>query len=484
MADPKQQIIVIGAGWAGLACAVKLAQQQHQVMLVEAAPNAGGRARGINANGMMIDNGQHLLMGAYHATQNLLHSIGVDLQQVFVRSPLQLQLFINEAGTAICNRTGIAKGKFVQFKLPQLPKPWNLFAGSLQTKGLTLTDKYSLAKAFFSLSSKNFMLAQDVTIQQALQAMHQSTNVINKFWRPIAKAVMSTALEIASANVFFQVIKDTFYGNKQATDWLLPKLTLSEVLPKPAINFLQHHGAQLSFNNRVLAVQYNHKNEFEIYCSKGQYTADKVVLATPPWVSAELLKTSALISDTTTQIKQHMLNLSANLAQFSFEPITTIYFYLSERVNLPFPILGLLNGPGEWLFDKTLLDDSRDSINNGANLNSGANLSVSSGTNSNIGSILSVVITGKVTLDKKRLITQTFQQINEICPQARAYHYVKVICEKKAAFTCSPDINVLRPSNLTLLPNLYLAGDYTQTGYPATLESAVKSGMSCAEVMH
>jgi squalene-associated FAD-dependent desaturase len=430
----KNNAIVVGAGWAGLATALTLAQKGVKVTLLEAAPQAGGRARSVFFPPDQVDNGQHLLLGAYHHTLSLLASIGVPEQSVFMRTPLRLLL-----------KTSSTE---FDFKAKNLFSPFNVILGILTSKGLLRRERMAALRFCRAIQAINFELEQDISVETLLLQYKQSPSLINQLWAPIALAALSTPIHQASAQIFLKVLKDSFRDSRQNSNYLFPILDLSQVFPKPILQFLTQQGSEIRYNQRVEKLLIDQDRCIGVQTSEGNWLGNTTVLATPPNTTAELLKVSARLSETQQQ-----------LSNLRYQPITTVYFRFKDPVNLPYPMMGVINGISQWIFDRSFANQPH---------------------------LMSIVISGQgphSQLDKISLIALLIQEIKMLYPHLNAPIASKVICEKKAAFSCDVGINQHRPSSNTSLEGLFLAGDYTQTGYPSTLEGAVQSGIHTAELV-
>ena len=425
----KYASIVIGAGWSGLACAVQLAKNQHHITLIEAAPQPGGRARGIQLEHEYIDNGQHILIGAYTSTIKLLDFLGIKEEKVFLKKRLELLL---------------QASYLVKMKLPRLPAPWHFVVGLFLSTGLTISEKISIFVFCIKLVKRQFKFFPDCTLQKAFFLLNHPAELFRRFWEPIALATMSTPIDTASANVFFKVLQDSFNYSSYHSDYLFPKVSLNTLFIDPAIRYLQSKSCCMMFGSRIKKIIFKKNRCIGVEYKNDIKYADQVVLAIPPWAASHLL------------IHPLLWSLSKQLEQFTYEIITTVYLVFEIPPNLPSAMLCLLNGPGQWIFDRTFAKQEK---------------------------IISVVITGDLYKieSKANLAKLVYAQLRQNFSKLPKLQLFKVIREKKAAFSCTPWQQILRPHNTTPISNLFLVGDYTNTGYPATLEGAIRSGLLCAK---
>ena len=428
---PQPATVVVGAGLAGLACAIMLQQAGHNITIIEATSNSGGRARTIRFGDSLVDNGQHILIGAYSETLKLIELLKISASTVLTKMPLCLRLINSQDNMTL--------------SLPNIASPLHLLGGLYCAKGLTCSEKLSITRLFVKLYRINFSLPEDMTVLSALQQLSQQKSLLEKFWQPIALAALSTPIAIASANVFFRVLQDTFTGKASNANWLFPCQDLGKLLPEPALNFLIANNAAIIFDQAITSLSYQGNRCIDVVSkTKRKWQADNIVLATPAWMSAKLLATSSSNAP-----------LAADLTALEYTMITTIYFLFAQPIALEYPLLGLLDGPLQWLFDRRIAAQPH---------------------------ILSAIITGN---DQNQWTHATLQQaaIKQLArhlPNMPKIIDIKIIREQKAAFSCTPQAQKLRPQNTTNIKNLFLAGDYTHSNYPATIEGAIRSGIACA----
>lgn len=423
-------VIVVGAGWAGLSCAYELAKAKQRVILIEAAPQIGGRARSIKFQDYLIDNGQHIGLGAYHTLRSIIRELGLDERQLFKILPLEI-VTMGDQG--------------LHLKLPNLPVPFNLLAGIISTKKVAWAKKLSMLKFAYKLHASNFKLAADCTVLEFLQNYHQSNELISNIWEPIALASMSTRIDKASAQIFCNVLRQSFGNTSSDSNWYLPAVDLSNLLPNYIATYLQQTGNEIIKQQPIKALHFADERSVQVFSSNQSWHANHVVLALSPWQTVKILSAHHNLQDTCTALQQ-----------INYEPITTIYFQFPRAVQLPYPMLGIQNSICQWIFDRSFASQP---------------------------DILSVVITGPTDIkfaDHHTLTTHILQEILKHFPHLPTPIASKVICEKRAAFTCDVASQKLRPQARTAVKNLWLSGDYLQNGLPATLEGALLSGKQTA----
>jgi predicted NAD/FAD-binding protein len=224
-------VAVVGGGWAGLACAVKLAEAGRPVHLYEAAKHLGGRARRVDWNGIAIDNGQHLMVGAYRETLGLIGMLGT--QAFLERRPLELRV------------------PGFHLRLPRLPAPLNLAAGLVFARGLHWRDKLAAARLMHYLKERAFRLPRDETAAAFLGRQQQPANLVDKLWGPICVAALNTPVEAASAQVFCNVLRDSLAGERADSDLVLNRADLGLLLPDAAAAFVAGKGGRVATSCKV-----------------------------------------------------------------------------------------------------------------------------------------------------------------------------------------------------------------------------------------
>ena len=300
-----RRVAVIGAGYAGMAAAVTLAQRGAAAVVFESGPVPGGRARRVQTQGRTLDNGQHILIGAYATLFGLMRTVGVPADAV-LRVPLELRY---------------ADG--VSLRRMFLPEPFGLLAGLLFARGLSWRERLGAVRFLRALRGQRFGLAEDCSVAALLSHYGQDGRIGHYVWKPLCVSALNTPPEQASARVFLAVLRDTLGGAAEASDLILPRVDLSRLFPEPAAAWVAAHGVELRCASPVR----------DLGALRAQW--DAVILAVGP----HQLKT-----------------LAPELAPaFGYQPITTCYLQYPDRVRLPFPMLGLAGGLVQWVFDRGAL---------------------------------------------------------------------------------------------------------------------------------
>jgi hydroxysqualene dehydroxylase len=435
-------IAIIGAGYAGMAAAVALTKRGIAVTVFESAAQLGGRARGVRYQNTRLDNGQHLLLGCYHQTLSMIEQVGGDIEQDFLRLPLQLDLH----------------GHF-SLQAPRLPAPLHLLIALLRAQGLSWAERLSAARFMLTLRRINFKLPSpihgrgvgggdgDMTVSELLARHKQSAVLVQKLWEPLCIAALNTPVQIASAQVLLNVLRDALNQKRTDSDMLLPRIDFTALFPARAANYVKKRGGHVLTScgvERILPFD----NGMEITTKRGSMTFSHVICAMPPVAAARLLRPVPALSSTIAQIDalQH-------------QPIYTLYLQYPAHVMLPQPMLGLHQRLSQWLFDKGQI----------------------AGQYGLIASVISAEGLHQA-LSQDELAQKVIAELREEFGIEDTPLWHKVIAEKRATFACTPDLS--RPAQHTAQPGLLLAGDYTSGDYPATLEGAVQSGLRCAELLN
>ena len=432
MAKRVKKIAVIGGGWAGCAAAVTLTQNGHQVSLFESAKTLGGRARGVEINGLTVDNGQHILLGAYQQSLKLMKTVGVDLNAAFLRLPLQMIYPEHDNG--------------MHFVAPRLPAPLHLLMALWRATGLRREDKLALARFSSTTRWMGWQLNTDCTVTELLQRFDQTDRLCRLMWNPLCIAALNTPAERASAQVFLNVLRDSLGASRAASDMLLPRLNLSALFPQKAAEFIQSHGAEVACSSAIKTIRKDDASRWIMESAQQQeQTFDGVIIATDATNAQRLLSNTGL-----------------TLPSLTYEAITSCYLQYAAGTRLPRPMYALSDNPqqqrwGQYVFDRGQLHDDQSGL-------------------------FAIVISAPENHQQDHLslansiasqLADSFRRTELASPQ---WH--QIITEKRATFSCTPALQ--RPPNSTGIPGLTLAGDYTQGDYPATLEGAIRSGIHAA----
>ena len=441
------KVAVIGAGWAGCAAAIEATQLGHSVTLFESARVAGGRARrvdcSVNGQPLALDNGQHILIGAYTETLRLMQTLGVDPGSSLLRQPLRLQ-FPNGEGLAFPRSAVFAAWPGG----PRWPAAWQAAWGIAMARGWAWGDKVSLLRLALRWRADGFVCAPGLSVAALCKGL--SPRALRGLVEPLCVSALNTPAERASAQVFLRVLKDALFSQPGGADLLLPRTDLSALLPDAALVWLAARGPAPRLGVRVQALtrsatgwQLSASGSADLDNTEENF--DAVLLACPPPEAARLATGT-------------MADWAARAAGLQHEPIATVYARVvsGERAanKLPQPMLALhcsADAPAQFVFDRGQLGGPD--------------------------GLLAFVVSASVG-DKALLSAQVLAQ-----GQAQLglqLELVQTIVEKRATFACIPGL--LRPA-ANIAPGLLACGDYVAGPYPATLEGAVRSGLQAARLL-
>jgi len=425
-------VAIIGAGYAGLACAVELARAGVLVTVFERSHTMGGRARVVHKDHhWRVDNGQHILIGAYSELTRLLRLTGVSPKQL-AHLPLTLHV----------------PGR-LHLKAASLPAPSHLAVGLLRSKGLSWADRLAMLRLMRWLKRHGFRLPDAaMTVDALLAETRQTATLCQLIWEPLCVAALNTPVAEASAQVFANVLRDSLAAGAAASELLLPRTDLSELFPVPAARYIGVRRGKLRTGNAIEAIE-RVPGGYRLEGDPGSQPWPHVVVATAPYHAGTLLASAGGCE-----------RLVAQIDALEHEPIVSVYLALGRGQKLPEPMIGLVSdstaGPAQWVFDRGQLGGPE--------------------------GLLSCVISAHgphEALARDELVLAVHAQLErQLGRRLPAPEWSQVIVEKRATFACRPGI--FRPGIRTPLPGLWLAGDYLDSDYPATLESAVRSGVACA----
>ena len=417
--DPKAaRVHVVGAGIAGLACAVRLARQGRPVTLYEAAARAGGRCRSFHDGQLdrRIDNGNHILLSANREALSYLEEIGA--RDSLVGPEHAIFPFVDLA-------TG------VRWTLrPNAGRlPWWIASAARRVPDTRLGDYLA-----------GLRLARAKPTDRVVDLIKPGTALFERFWRPLTVAALNTAPEEASAALLWLVVRETFFQGEAACRPLIAREGLGESFVEPALALLRAAGAEIRFNQRLRALERAADRATALSFGDEQVVVapdESVVLAVTPAVAGDLLPGLTVPDDS--------------------RPIVNAHIILPQSDLLPpdLPFLGLVGGSTDWVFVRGDV----------------ASLTVSAAED----------LAERSNEEVARRLWQDTARALRLDPALAPP--IRVIKEKRATLAQTPQALLRRPPPKTELANLLLAGDWTDTGYPATIESAVRSGRAAAALI-
>jgi squalene-associated FAD-dependent desaturase len=424
------KVAIIGAGWAGCAAAVEATWLGHHATVFEAARTAGGRARRldveVNGQTIALDNGQHILIGAYSQTLRLMADMGVNIPQTLHRMPLTLQ-FPNGNG----------------LKLPSLPAPLDALVGIALARGWSWGDKLSLLTTAAQWHINKFQCAPHQSVADLCSNI--SLRVMASLIEPLCVSALNTPTDRASGQVFLRVLKDSLFAPEGGSNLLLPKADLSALLPDAALAWVTGNGGHVQLGCRVNSISPQEKCWHPTDATgAGLGEFDSVILACPPLEAARLARSTA-------EPCTAWLDSAEGL---QYEAIATVYAHAPDA-HLAQPMLALPSSsqqPAQFVFDRGQLGGPA--------------------------GLLAFVVSASQQSSAELAVQVTAQAADQL-----GLHHMQVlqtVVDKRATFACTPGLQ--RPV-AQVAPGLLACGDYIDGPYPATLEGAVRSGLQAAALL-
>jgi squalene-associated FAD-dependent desaturase len=438
------RVAIVGGGWAGCAAAVTLAAAGVPITLFEQAKTLGGRARRVSFGGFALDNGQHLMIGAYDRTLELLALVhGADrARALYTRLPLTLRPF-----------GSIASGE-ISLTAWRAPAPLHLLGGILSAAGLDLAERLALIADFRRLARGGFRCPTGQTVAECFARTPR--RAFDAMWAPLCLAALNTPPDAASAQIFANVLRAALAGSARASELIIPVVDLSACFPEAAARFIEARAGALRMGVTVRAVVPGDSAAI-LELATGKETFAAAIVAVGPY------QLSAALGEEANRDSAWRAAL-AQVGAFAYESITTIYLAFPGPVRLDAPLLRLAGGPGQWVFDRSV--------------------ALAGASNPGATSLLAVVISASGphdALDHATLARDAEAQLRLLAPSLPAATWSRVIAEKRATYACTPAL--AKPQHGRIADRVYLAGDYTDSEYPATLEAAARSGIAAARAL-
>ncbi len=415
-----KKVIVIGGGVAGLVAATEAVRRGFKVILIEQRPHLGGRTFSFDDQNDTLDNGQHLLMGCYDYTISWLRSLG---QNVTLEKNSNISF--------------IEPGGFVTtLKIPALPSPFHFIFSLMRFEKFSSVEKWRLLTAGIR---SHFRRPDNKTLSKILEDWNQSPKVMKYFWEPVCLAVMNVYPKEASADIFFGALRLMFLKSRDASRFILPDKGLSEFLVDPAEAYLKHKRCQILLTKKLRHFNLDEDRVVSIQLKSGEVLeADYYICAIPYWKLQEVIPGS------------YYSRVLGN-SDFSFAPILSVYVWIKSSIDInelfEGKFIGCIDTGIQWVFKKTH-------------------------------NVLEITISAADEwMDRplKAIEERLMIDLMKLFPQIYESDVLrfKTIKERKA--TCRFDQGK-RPSSVCEVRNLLLAGDWTETYLPGTIESAAKSG--------
>ena len=442
-------VAVIGGGWAGCAAAVALAHAGVPVTLFETAPLLGGRARRVLRAGLPLDNGQHLLLGAYEQTLAMLDCVHGEAgtRGVAARRPLTIMPLSPTQPGALTLTRGGAEGSL------------GLLTGLLGARGLSWRERIANIAWMRKLKRTHFVRPPAETVAQMLAPLPR--RVAQGLWEPLCLAALNTPVASASAQIFASVLKATFAGRADASDFLLPATDLSAMFPEAAARFVGDRGGAIRTSAPARVIRASRSETTLLVGTQLHEFRAAIVAVGPHQVQG------AFAPEVLAALPALRASLEP-LATLEYEPIFTVWLGYGSALPLPAMIARLDDAPGQWVVDRPdVLAHARADRNRPA-----------------LQQLLAVILSASgphEALDHGMLAVDIDAQLRRLQPDRPPCEWFQVIAERRATYACTP--GRARPGQARLVDGIYLAGDYLDADYPATLEAAVRSGNAAARAV-
>jgi hydroxysqualene dehydroxylase len=469
-----KSVAIIGGGWAGMAAVVAATQAGHHATVFEASHALGGRARVVSGSHtatlpdgtpVTLDNGQHILIGAYSETLKLMQTVGVNLEKALLRQPLTLQF---------------PDGKGL--KLPDWPSPWivglDATWGIAKAKGWSWGDKLALLRAASGWQRGGFSCSHHLSVLQLCERSSPkiTPRVMAELIEPLCLSALNTPAADASATVFLRILQDAMFSPSIKIDsktsfgsanLLIPKRDLSNLFPHPAAAWLLKQGGKVLLGERVESIDYSNAG-WLVNATTVKQSFDAVILAGSPSnmaladINIAYSATNNIAKELEHLLRREVLDWQNSVNAMRYEAIATVYAY-SKGARLTQPMLALRSdsgkgagivakNPAQFVFDRGQLGGEAGLLAFVVSASQGERLDL-----------------------QRQVIEQGKAQLN--LPDLQP---IQTIIEKRATFACTPGLQ--RPSN-QIAPGLLVCGDYVAGPYPATLEGAVRSALKAVQLL-
>ncbi len=418
------KIAVVGAGWSGLAAAVFARQAGHEVTVFESSRMLGGRARAMQSElpdgrPVILDNGQHILIGAYQETLALMDQVGVKTSEALLRLPLTL-MFPDGHG----------------LRLPTLASPLDVLVGVMLARGWSWRERLSLMRHAWSWQQANFLCDEGLTVAHLCASM--APTITKELIGPLCESALNTPPERASAQCLLRVLKDALFSAPGGSNLLLPMTDLGRLFPQAAADWLARQQVLIHTGQRVSQACLDNGH----WQVNGQ-RYESVILAVTPIEGCRLLENS--IHGLPTELSAPVTQWIELARKLEFEAITTVYAW-SPKARLSHPMLALSASPqtpAQFVFDRGQLG----------------------GPPGLLAFVVSASSGDQQTLQSQVLLQAQAELGLQLLP-------VQTVVEKRATFACLPGLR--RPA-AKIGAGLLACGDYVDGPYPATLEGAIRN---------
>ncbi len=437
------EILIVGGGFAGLAAGVALAEAGRRVRLLEQKPFLGGRARSFvdAATGSVVDNGQHLIMGCYHATLRFLKTIGT-LDRI--RFQPQLCVHFLDRG-----------GRLTKLDCPDLASPWHVFTGVLRSNSFSARDKVQVLRLGRNLreGKAGGEGLKRLTVREWLSRRGQSERVQRNFWDLLCIAALNEDPRVATAALFARVLRLALFSSPEDSRLGMARVGLSECYTPAAAAYIEARGGRVECGANVAQLVVSEGACHGVRMAGGETIEAATTIFAAPWYRLATLCPGDLLRSEP---------FFGGALALRPAPIISINLWFDRAVtHLDF--IGLRGTTVQWLFNKARILGADQQY-------------------------VSLVLSGAhdhIARPKEELLEVALGELRALLPAAREAKLLHslVLKERFATFSPSCDAEALRPVAVTPLRGLYLAGDWTATGLPATIEGAVQSGYTAARAI-
>ena len=440
-----KDVVVIGAGFAGLSAGVALAERGFRVAVLERKPALGGRAYSFEDpdTGDFVDNGQHVLMGCYTEALDFLGKIGSSGKLVFQRD-LEIEML---AGP----------GRSATLRTARLPGPLHMSAALMRYGHLSMRERIAVVGGglkMLAMRRREHPALEKMTVADLMTALGQGENARRAFWYPLSIATLNDEPEVSSAALLAEVLKRAFFSRRKDSAFVYSRVGLSDLYCTGAREFIERAGGVVATHSIVEGIE-----------TGDDGTAVRVRLRDGRRLGAANFISAAAPNNLLRMLPEGAVAdpFFARLAELGTSPIICVHVWLDREITRS-AFVGFIGTATQWLFNKRRIFERHGERHPG---------------------YLSFVISGArklVDQPNDEILDLVMNDLATMIPAARGANVLKAIVlkEKQATMAPEPRSYQLRPMAKTPITNLFLAGDWVQTGLPATIESAVISGRAAA----